>query len=83
MINIYHNAALIKMFTEVDDIQTDEIVRFNFGRGDYKYKIQNFGPEIFPLYNISIYKNKFSFIVNKIYIYLYIFVKAFYRAVKR
>ena len=83
MINIYHNTLLIKTFTEDNNKRSNEIVKFNFGRGDYQYKIQNFGPDIFPLYNISIYKNKFSFILNKIYIYLYIFVKGLYKILKR
>lgn len=77
MINLYHNILFIKKITELTQ------ANFNFGRGDYKYKIQNFGPKIFPLYTINVFKNKFHLFSFRIRNYLYNFVRLVYRRIKQ
>jgi len=47
MINLYHNVMVIKNITEKSN------AFFNFGRGTYNYKIQNFSPEIFNLFEFN------------------------------
>ena len=77
MINLYHNTLFIKEMTLLNEST------FNFGRGDYSYKVQNFSPDIFPLYNVHIFKNKFQ-LFNFILNYKFItFVKYFYRKFKK
>lgn len=77
MINLYHNTLFIKEMTLLNEST------FNFGRGDYSYKVQNFLPDIFPLYNVHIFKNKFQ-LFNFILNYKFItFVKYFYRKFKK
>jgi len=51
MINLYHNTLFIKHITE----ESNAI--FNFGRGAYNYKIQNFRPEILELYELNTFTN--------------------------
>jgi len=62
MINLYHNVVVIKNCT----LKSDAI--FNFGRGVYSYKIQNFQPKILPLFEYNTFKSpfgKFIFIMKK------------------
>lgn len=54
MVNLYHNTLFIKNITEEYDAV------FNFGRGAYNYKIQNFQPEVFNLYNFYVFGNIFE-----------------------
>ena len=53
MMNLYHNTRFIK------EITSKESVIFNFGRGAYKYKLQNFNPEVFNLYEFITFNNTF------------------------
>ena len=53
MMNLYHNTRFIK------EITSKESAIFNFGRGTYKYKLQNFNPEIFNLYEFITFNNIF------------------------
>ena len=53
MMNLYHNTRFIK------EITSKESAIFNFGRGTYKYKLQNFNPEIFNLYEFITFNNAF------------------------
>ena len=57
MINLYHNTLFIKEITK----ESDAI--FNFGRGDYSYKTQNFAPDIFSLFQVNAFKNKFQLMI--------------------
>jgi hypothetical protein len=61
MINLYHNTLFIKNITEFSD------ATFNFGRGAYNYKNQNFSPKVYVLeefstFNSSLEKNIFNFL---------------------
>ena len=76
MINLYHNTLFIKEITK----ESDAI--FNFGRGDYSYKTQNFAPDIFPLFQVNTFKNKFQLIKFRINYSLLTFVKWLYRKIK-
>jgi len=60
MINLYHNTLFIKNITKFSD------ATFNFGRGAYSYKTQNFSPEVYVLeefstFNSSLEKKYFQF----------------------
>jgi CelD/BcsL family acetyltransferase involved in cellulose biosynthesis len=60
MINLYHNTLFIKNITEFSD------ATFNFGRGAYNYKTQNFSPDVYVLeefstFNSSLEKKYFQF----------------------
>lgn len=60
MINLYHNTLFIKKITKFSDAS------FNFGRGAYNYKTQNFSPEVYVLeefstFNSSLGKKYFQF----------------------
>ena len=61
--------------------QSDVVI--NFGRGDYSYKIQNFSPVVFPIYNLYIFKNKFNNILFQLQYKLTTFVKSVYSRLKR
>jgi len=54
MINLYHNVVVIKNCT----FKSDAI--FNFGRGAYNYKIQNFQPELFSLFEYNSFNSSFG-----------------------
>ena len=54
MANLYHNILFIKRIS----FENDAI--FNFARGTYNYKIQNFKPEIYSLYELNIFNNFFE-----------------------
>jgi hypothetical protein len=54
MMNLFHNTIFIKRIT------SDESAIFNFGRGTYLYKLQNFAPEIHHLYECNTFKNSFE-----------------------
>ena len=54
MINLYHNTLFIKKITESSN------ATFNFGRGIYNYKIQNFAPETKVLLEIRTFNNRFA-----------------------
>ena len=60
MINIYHNTLFMKKTSQKEDSI------FNFGRGDYNYKILNFSPSIYPLYNIVLFRSKASLLFYNI-----------------
>lgn len=51
MANLYHNIFFINKISQEND------AIFNFGRGAYNYKIQNFKPEISKLYELNIFDN--------------------------
>ena len=62
MMNLFHNTLFIKRIT------SDESAIFNFGRGAYLYKLQNFAPEIHRLYECNTFKNsleKMKFITQE------------------
>ena len=65
MINLYHNTLFIKTITE------KQTAVFNFGRGNYSYKNQNFSPKIEQLFSINIFRNNYSLkfyqLTNKVY----------------
>lgn len=63
MMNLVSNTAFIKEITQKNS------ATFNFGRGDYSYKIQNFGPKVIPLYEL----NTYSTVVEK---YVSLFLKS-------
>ena len=63
MMNLVSNTAFIKEITK------ENSATFNFGRGDYSYKIQNFGPEVIPLFELNTYSTE----VEK---YLSLFLKS-------
>jgi len=52
MINLYHNIKFIKSITKLS------AATFNFGRGVYNYKLQNFAPELKILVDFSTFENK-------------------------
>ena len=52
MMNLVSNIAFIKEITK------ENSAKFNFGRGDYSYKIQNFGPEVIPLFELNTYSTE-------------------------
>lgn len=52
MMNLVSNTAFIKKNTEKNS------ATFNFGRGDYSYKIQNFGPKVIPLFELNTYSTE-------------------------
>jgi len=63
MMNLVSNTAFIKEITQ------ENSATFNFGRGDYSYKIQNFGPKVIPLIELNTYSTE----VEK---YLSLFLKS-------
>ena len=76
MINIYHNTIFIQNITE------KEVAVFHFGRGAYKYKLQNFKPDLIPLFRFIIFNNifdKFLFIIRKRILML---IRIIYRNIK-
>jgi|TARA_B110000091_G_C13700805_1_gene426197 hypothetical protein len=76
MMNLYHNARFIK------EITSKESAIFNFGRGIYKYKLQNFNPEVFNLYEFMIFNNVFlkvKFILKE---NIEFFLKSIYKKLK-
>lgn len=76
MINLYNNILFIKKVTLNEDAV------FNFGRGDYLYKVQNFDPHIYSLYNIRIFKNKFKLFLYMFFSGIRRTVKSIYRLIK-
>ena len=54
MINIFNYISLIRYYSNKKNI------KLNFGRGIYDYKLQNFLPEIAPLFYCNIFFNKFD-----------------------
>ena len=76
MVCVLDWAIFIKEITKKSDAY------FNFGRGDYSYKIQNFAPDISTLFNVNIFKNKFQLINFRIKHILLTFVKWLYRKIK-
>lgn len=76
MINIYHNTLFIKNMTQSSNAS------FNFGRGVYNYKIQNFSPEILPLEEISVFNSYFEKICFQFYKYLNFRIIKFYKKLK-
>ena len=63
MMNLVSNTAFIKEITK------ENSATFNFGRGDYNYKIQNFGPEVIPLFELNTY-------ISEVEKYLSLFLKS-------
>tara|TARA_B100001250_G_scaffold40975_1_gene32429 strand:- start:11546 stop:12550 length:1005 start_codon:yes stop_codon:yes gene_type:complete len=61
MINLYHNTLFLKNITESSEAS------FNFGRGDYNYKIQNYSPEVFDLFELNTFENYFERLLFKIF----------------
>jgi len=76
MINIFNYISLVTV------LSSEQSVKINFGRGGYKYKLLNFLPDKFSLYNIHIFKNKFQLIKFRINYILLTFVKWLYRKIK-
>ncbi|MAU37358.1 MAG: hypothetical protein CMD14_08345 [Flavobacteriales bacterium] len=54
----------------------------NFGRGAYKWKLAKFRPEILDLYSVTIFSNKFSYLVNATTSYILMIFKLIYRKIK-
>ena len=46
------------------EITSEEDAYFNFGRGDYNYKIQNFQPDTYQLFNIVSFFTRFIFFIG-------------------
>lgn len=61
MINLYHNTLFLKNITEASDAS------FDFGRGDYNYKIQNYSPEFFDLFELNTFENYFERFLFRIF----------------
>ena len=67
MINIYHNTSIIKLLTNKESIDfkkndlssKSDIINFDFGRGTYDYKMQNFIPKIVQTQNIYYFRSNF------------------------
>tara|TARA_B100000902_G_scaffold392929_1_gene446217 strand:+ start:64734 stop:65768 length:1035 start_codon:yes stop_codon:yes gene_type:complete len=59
MINIHHNTIFIKHIT------SNKKASFNFGRGIYNYKTQNFRPEIKNMYEFYSFRNYYEFYIFK------------------
>ena len=76
MINLYHNTLFIKTITE------KQTALFNFGRGNYSYKNQNFLPKIEQLFSINIFRNNYSFKFYQLKLFLITFVKSVFRKIK-
>ena len=76
MINLYHNTLFIKTITE------QQTAVFNFGRGNYSYKIQNFSPKIEPLFSVNIFRSDFSLKIYQLKLFLITFVKSVFRKIK-
>jgi hypothetical protein len=70
MMNLVNNTAFIKEITK------ENSASFNFGRGDYSYKIKNFGPEVIPLFELNTYSTE----VEK---YLSLFLKSVQLVLKK
>ena len=77
MMNLFHNTLFIKHIT------LNESAIFNFGRGTYRYKLQNFSPDIFRLYELTTFSN--SFLKMKFFIQdkCLTLVKLIYKEVKK
>ena len=76
MINLYHNTLFIKTITE------KQTALFNFGRGNYSYKNQNFLPKIEQLFSINIFRNNYSLKFYQLKLFLITFVKSVFRKIK-
>ena len=61
MINLYHNTLFLKYITQNSDAV------FNFGRGIYNYKIQNYQPEVYELFELNTFENIFQQILFQIF----------------
>ena len=76
MINLYHNTLFIKTITE------KQTAIFNFGRGNYLYKNQNFSPNFFPLFSINIFRNNYNLRFYQLKLALIIFGKSIFSKIK-
>lgn len=76
MVNIYHNTLFMKKVTSY----TDAV--FNFGRGDYLYKTQNFNPKVYDLYNVHVFKIGYQFWFYLVKSKLLYFLKLIYKFIK-
>ncbi|MEC9209432.1 MAG: hypothetical protein VX762_03295 [Bacteroidota bacterium] len=77
MINLYHNTLFIKNITENSD------ATFNFGRGAYDYKVQNYQPEVFGLFELNIFENMLEKVLFQMSQRTKKSIKQFYRKFKR
>lgn len=77
MANLYHNILVIKRISHEND------AIFNFGRGAYNYKIQNFKPEIYSLYELNIFNNAFEVFLFKVLKKVKVFTRRFYKKIKK
>ena len=77
MINIYHNTSIIKLLTNKESIDfkkndlssKSDIINFDFGRGTYDYKMQNFIPKIVQTQNIYYFRSNFRKMLFNIFNY--------------
>ena len=77
MINLYHNTLFIKNITQNSD------ATFNFGRGAYDYKIQNYQPEVFELFELNTFENMLEKVLFQMSQRTKKRIKQFYRNFKR
>lgn len=77
MVNLYHNIMFIKRITHKNDAV------FNFGRGAYNYKIQNFKPEIYSLYELNIFDSYFEVVFFKLLKKIKVISRNFYKNMLR
>ena len=77
MINLYHNTLFIKKITEGSD------ALFNFGRGDYNYKIQNYYPQVFDLFELNTFGSNFEKTLFRVLRFSKMVIIYFYKKVRR
>lgn len=77
MVNLYHNIFFIKRISHEND------AIFNFGRGAYNYKIQNFKPEIYSLYELNIFDSTFEVFLFKFSKKVKVIASNFYKKIKK
>jgi len=77
MANLYHNILIIKRISHENN------AIFNFGRGAYNYKIQNFKPEIYSLYELNIFNNTFEVFLFKFSKKVKVLTSNFYKKIKK
>jgi hypothetical protein len=77
MINLYHNTLFIRNITANSD------AIFNFGRGAYDYKIQNYQPEVFELLELNTFENMLEKVLFQMYRFTKERVNKFYKNFRR
>jgi hypothetical protein len=77
MVNLYHNTLFI------EDITKNSDAIFNFGRGAYDYKIQNYQPEVFELFELNTFENMPEKVLFQIFQFIKKRVKKIYNNLRR